>query len=240
MLKESIKTLKEQLQQRESEVALLQKITNTISYNLNLDEVLSDIVRIVSKTMHADSCLIYLTQDHSLILKASKIPHPKMINKVAMKFGEGITGWVAQKRERIILSEKSYQDARFKLVQNLGEDAWEAFISVPIIFQNKVVGVINVQHRNKHDFSQKEIQLLEIIASQVGGAISNAKLLSETITLKEALAARKIVEKAKGLLMKQQNISEDEAYALIRKKAMDTKKSMQEVAEAIVLAFSVI
>lgn len=232
MPKETLASLKQQLQ-------LLARITETISYNLNLDEVLAEVVTLVSDTLKADSCLIYLTQDHSLILKASKIPHPKMINKVAMKFGEGITGWVAQTRERVVLSEKSYQDTHFKLVQNLGEDAWEAFISVPIIFQNKVVGVINVQHRRKHNFSQKEIELLEIIASQVGGAISNAKLLSETIILKEALAARKIVEKAKGLLMKQQAISEDEAYALIRKKAMDTKKTMQEVAEAIVLAFSI-
>lgn len=232
MPKDSLKTLKAQID-------LLQQITKTISYNLNLDEVLAEIVELVSSTMQADSCLIYLTQDHSLILKASKIPHPKMINKVAMKFGEGITGWVAQQRELAIISERAYDDKHFKVVPLLDEDRWEAFISVPIIFGDKVVGVINVQNRKKRIHTAAEIQLVKTIAAQVGGAISNAKLLSETITLKEALAARKIVEKAKGLLMKQQHISEDEAYALIRKKAMDTKKTMQDVAEAIVLAFSI-
>jgi uroporphyrinogen-III synthase len=239
MPKETLSTLKQHLAKKNAQIKLLQRITNTISYNLNLDEVLAEIVHIVSDTMQADSCLIYLSQDHALILKASKIPHPKMINKVAMQFGEGITGWVAKMREQVVLAEQSYKDSRFKLVPHLGEDAWEAFISVPIIFQNNVVGVINVQHRTTHHFTPEEIQLLEIIASQVGGAISNAKLLSETITLKQALETRKALDRAKGLLMRQQNITEEAAYQLIRKKAMDSKKNMQDVAEAIILAFSI-
>ncbi|MFA6388539.1 MAG: ANTAR domain-containing protein, partial [Patescibacteria group bacterium] len=87
-----------------------------------------------------------------------------------------------------------------------------------------------VRHYNKN-----ELQLLNTIATQVGGAISNAKLLSETNILKQTIAARKIIEKAKGLLMKQRNLSENEAYKLMRKKSMDSKKSLQEVAEAILL-----
>ena len=77
-----------------------------------------------------------------------------------------------------------------------------------------------------------------MIATQVGGAIYNAKLISETRMLKEALETRKVVEKAKGMLMKQQHLSEDAAYSLIRKKSMDMKKTMKEVAEAILLTLS--
>lgn len=231
MPKPNLTNLKQQLQ-------LLERITETISYNLNLDEVLVEVVKLVSDTMQADSCLIYLAQDHQLILKASKIPHPKMINKVAMKFGEGITGWVAQQRKEVILSEKSYEDSRFKVVPYLDEDRWEAFMSAPIIFNDEVVGVINVQYRKKKDHHETEIKLLKTIAAQVGGAIYNAKLISETRTLKEALETRKVVEKAKGLLMKHHTVSEEEAYKIIRKKSMDTKKTMKEIAEAIVLAFS--
>lgn len=222
------------------QLKLLQRITETISYNLDLDEVLTQIVRLVSETMKADSCLIYLAQDNQLILKASKVPHPKMINAVAMKFGEGITGWVAQQRKLVALTEKSYADSRFKFIPHLDvdEDKWEAFVSVPIIFKDEIVGVINVQYRKKKIHSEANIALLQTIAAQVGGAIYNAKLISETRTLKEALETRKVVEKAKGLLMKQQQISEAEAYSLIRKKSMDTKKTMKEVAEAILLALS--
>lgn len=229
---------KKTMQWLKQRLTLLERITETISYNLNLDEVLAQVVNLVSETMSADSCLIYLAQDHHLILKASKVPHPTMINKVAMKFGEGITGWVAQQRTLVRLSEKSSADSRFKIIPYLDEDRWEAFLSVPIIFQHHVVGVINVQHRQSHKHTPTEIALLKTIAAQVGGAIFNAKLISETQTLKEALETRKVIERAKGLIMKQHSLSEESAYTLIRKKSMDTKKTMKEVAEAIILALS--
>ncbi|MFA6475073.1 MAG: ANTAR domain-containing protein [Patescibacteria group bacterium] len=220
------------------QLALLERIMDTISYKLDLDEVLKEVVELVSDTMKADSCLIYLVQDDHLILKASKIPHPKMINQVAMKFGEGITGWVAEHRQLVALTEQSYADKRFKVVPYLDEDRWEAFVSVPIIYQDEIVGVINVQHRRKKQHPETELRLLRLIATQVGGAIYNAKLISETQTLKAALETRKVVEKAKGILMKKQQLTEEQAYGLIQKKSMDTKKTMKEIAEAIIIALS--
>lgn len=231
--------LKLQLKSKDEQLKLLQKISATISYNLDIESVLEEIVELVSTTMKADSCLIYLAEEEQLILKASKIPHPKMINKVAMKFGEGITGWVAKHKELVVIEAMAYQDKRFKGVPNLSEDKWENFISMPITYRKKVVGVINVQNRKKRKYDEDQIRLLETITSQIGGAITNAKLLSETQTLKEALETRKLVERAKGLLMKQHALSEDEAYKVIQKKAMDAKKPMREVAEAMVLALEI-
>lgn len=238
MSKDVLPTLKQKLKERDAHIKLLHTITETISYNLDIDAVLQHIVNLVSETMRADSCLIYLADDHALILKASKVPHPKMINTIAMKFGEGITGWVAQHNKRVVLKDQAYQDKRFLDVPGLDEDRWEGFVSVPITYGKNIVGVINVQNRKKRVYKEEQIELLETIASQVGGAISNAKLISETRTLKEALETRKVVEKAKGLLMKQHNITEDEAYQLIRKKSMDSKKTMKDVAEAVVLTLS--
>lgn len=219
---------------------LILRITETISYNLDLDAVLTEVVALVSETTQADSCLIYLADDDHLILKASKIAHPKMINQIAMKFGEGITGWVALKKQLVVLDEKAYEDKRFKFFPSLDSDfasqRWQAFVSIPLVFKDEVVGAINVQHRKRRKHSEQEIVLLQTIAGQVGGAIYNAKLISETRALKEALATRKVVEKAKGLLMQQHGISEEAAYALIRKKSMDGKKTMRKVAEAIILA----
>jgi uroporphyrinogen-III synthase len=236
MPKETTRSLRLQLQ-------LLHRITETISYNLNLDDVLAQVVDLVSETMSADSCLIYLAKDDHLILKASKIPHPKMINKVAMRFGEGITGWVAAKRQTVVLPEKAYEDKRFKFVPDLDSDdvthRWQAFVSVPLVFKDEIVGVINVQYRKKRQHTPPDIALLTTIAGQVAGAIHNAKLISETRTLKEALETRKVVEKAKGLLMKQHSVTEEAAYALIRKKSMDSKKTMKEIAQAIILALAV-
>ncbi len=62
------------------------------------------------------------------------------------------------------------------------------------------------------------------------------KLRSELAAAKAALAERKTIERAKGLLMTAKGISEDEAYAMLRKTAMDQGRKVSEVAEALVTA----
>ncbi len=231
----STAALKRKLKKKTEELKLLHRITETISYNLNISEVLDEIVSLVSGTMKSDACLIYLAQDSHLILKASKIPHPGMINKMALEFGVGITGWVAQYQKTVALNKEAYNDKRFAKIAKLDEDNWEAFISMPIIYQKKLIGVINVQNKKARRYTKDHIRMLEIIAAQVGGALSNAKLISETITLKETLQTRKVLEKAKGMVMKHYNKTEEEAYQMIRKKAMNTKKTMKDIAQAIIL-----
>jgi response regulator NasT len=61
-------------------------------------------------------------------------------------------------------------------------------------------------------------------------------LFSEKEALKEALETRKIIEKAKGILMKKFSISENDAYKLLHKKSMDKRMSMKEIASAIIIS----
>ncbi|MEK6614278.1 MAG: response regulator [Candidatus Binatota bacterium] len=61
-------------------------------------------------------------------------------------------------------------------------------------------------------------------------------LRKENENLKRTLEARKTIERAKGILMKQQDLSEAEAFSLIQKKSMDMRKPMAEIAHAIILA----
>ncbi|HOK17618.1 MAG TPA: GAF and ANTAR domain-containing protein, partial [Candidatus Paceibacterota bacterium] len=197
------------------ELKVLQQIIQTISYELDLEEVLEQIVKIVSKISQADSCFIYLKGDGELILRASLNPHPKTIGKIKMKVGEGITGWVARERKTVAISEKAYKDERFKFFNTLPEDKYEAFLSVPIIYKDKILGVINVQHKKPRKYKKNEIALLETIAQAIGGAIENALLFSEKEALKEALETRKMIDQAKGILMKELEVSEEEAYKLL-------------------------
>ncbi|MBI2611159.1 GAF and ANTAR domain-containing protein [Candidatus Gottesmanbacteria bacterium] len=153
-----------------------------------------------------------------------------------MKMGEGITGWVAKEKKPVAILEGASLDPRFKYFRSLPEDKFEAFLSVPIINKVGVVGVINVQHKKRHPHSQMEINLLSAIGKLVGGAVENALLVEESMALREALEMRKLIEKAKGILMKRKNISEQEAYREIQKESMDSRKSLKEVAEAVILA----
>jgi signal transduction protein with GAF and PtsI domain len=219
------------------ELAFLYRVAQSV-HSLGLEEVLEEIVQVTQEVTHADSILVYVLvpKTQELILRASKNPHSELLQKITMKMGEGITGWVAREKKPVAISEGASRDPRFKYFRSLPEDKFEAFLSVPIINKRGVVGVINVQHKKKHNHTDMEINLLTAIGKLVGGAVENALLVEETLELKEALELRKFVEKAKGILMKRRNLNEDEAYALLQKESMNSRKSLKEMAEAVIMA----
>lgn len=219
------------------ELSFLYKVAQSV-HSLEINELLKEIVKLASQITKADSCLIYVLdgKKQELVLRASKNPHRDLLQRITIKFGEGITGWVAQEKRPVAISQGAAQDPRFKYFRSLPEDLFEAFLSVPIINKIEVIGVINIQHKKLHVHSSMEINLLSAIGKLVGGAVENALLVEESLALKEALEMRKLIEKAKGILMKRNGLNEDEAYRKIQKESMDSRKSLKEVSEAVILA----
>ncbi len=169
------------LQQKTREVEVLHRISESISNTLDLEAVLRHIVDVVVEVTSGDACLLYLlSEDKSeLVLRASKNPHPKLIGRVTIGLGEGITGWVAQERTSVVIPNNASDDPRFKFFHRLPEDRYQAFVSVPIMMKQEVVGVINVQHKRSRRYDAADVALLTTIANQVGGAIENARLYEE-------------------------------------------------------------
>jgi signal transduction protein with GAF and PtsI domain len=179
--RQSLEQLERALRQKTREVDVLHRISESISNTLDLEDVLKHIVEVVVEVTKADACLLYLLSDsrEELILRASKNPHPKLIGRITISLGEGITGWVARERTRVVIPSNASDDPRFKFFHNLPEDRYQAFVSVPVMAKNEVVGVINVQHKRPRRYQPDELALLSTIANQVGGAIENARLYDE-------------------------------------------------------------
>lgn len=180
----SIETIQKTLDLAGQELRILHQISQSISSTLDLDQVLRQTIDLVVDVTRGDSCLLYLLDETGdfLVLRASKNPHPRLIGKIAMRVGEGITGWVAKEVQPVAIPRHAHKDTRFKVFHTLPEDKYEAFLSVPIVAPptDRVIGVINVQHRKAHKHGEREQTLLSIIGHQVGGAIENARLYQET------------------------------------------------------------
>src|SRR4051794_2734102 len=146
---------------------------------MSLQEVLQGIVSLVVEFMECDSCLVYLLDKDRLVLCASNSPHPAALGKINLKLDEGLTGWVARERRLLAISREAYNDPRFKYFSDLPEDTFEAFLSAPVISRNKVVGVINVQHRDAHSHTGSEMELLTTVGEQVGCLLTLARLAAE-------------------------------------------------------------
>lgn len=222
--------------QLKKELSFLYRVAQSV-HSLELDELLQEIVHIANQVTKADSVLIYtLDKDNeTLILRASKNPHKDLLQRIKMKLGEGITGWVAKEKRAVAIEKGAGQDLRFRFFRSLPEDTFQAFLSVPIVNKKGVVGVINVQHKKRHAHSPMEINLLEAIGKLVGGVVENALLIEESMAFQEALEMRKVIERAKGILMKK-GMGEEEAYRVIQKESMNSRKSIKEIADIIIAA----
>ncbi len=148
---------------------------------MSLQDELQGIVALVVEFTACDSCLVYLIDGGELVLCASNTPHPDQIGKLRLKLNEGLTGWVASQRRLVAISRESYRDPRFKGFADLPEDSFEAFLSAPVIARNRVIGVINVQHRSPHQHTGGEMELLATVGEQVGCALLLARMGSAAL-----------------------------------------------------------
>jgi signal transduction protein with GAF and PtsI domain len=162
--------------------------------------VLTRVVEFASALVKCDSCLIYVLEGEELVLRASKNSHPEVVDRLKLRVGEGITGWVAEHKEAVAVPEKASQDPRFQFFHELPEDSYEAFLSVPLMCRGRVVGVVNLQHRLPHVYKRKQIRLISTIGFLVGAEIELARLEEANSNLSEQLQTRKVVERAKGIL----------------------------------------
>ena len=99
-----------------------------------------------------------------------------------------------------------------------------------------VIGVLNCFTAEPHDFSETEVNLITTVANQAAVAILNTELMVKTKVIQEELETRKLVEKAKEVLMRRRNIDGEQAYRWIQKRSMDTRKSLRHVSEAVLLS----
>lgn len=175
------KELELRLQRTEQQLRLFQKISRFMVRDLSLQEVLKGIVSLIVEYTECDSCLVYLLDGEELVLCASNKPHPSTIGKLRLRWNEGLTGWVARERRLLAISREAYRDARFKNFGELEEDTYEAFLSAPVIARNRVVGVINVQHRAPHQHTGSEMEVLTTVGEQVGCVLVLARLAPSAV-----------------------------------------------------------
>ncbi len=218
-----------------SGVDFLHEIGSRMAASDPLHVVLNRIVDFACSLIQCDSCFVYVLEDNQLVLRASKNPHSELVDHLGIWLGQGITGWVGWHREPVAIPEKALKDPRFQRFKNLPEDTFEAFLSVPILSRSKLIGVINLQHRKPYYHTEHEVRLLTAAGYLVGAELERARLESENLELTDRLESRKHIEKAKGVLQRDFGLDEDTAYKAMQRESRQRRKSMREIAEAILL-----
>ncbi|RKY41465.1 MAG: histidine kinase [Candidatus Makaraimicrobium thalassicum] len=221
-------------------LATLTKISKAITSDLYLEDILKLIVNLTAGVMRAKICALWLLDEttQELKIRATQALSREYLKERALKVGEGIVGLVAREKEPVIIPDVS-EDKRYREKKLAKREGLVSMLSVPMLVKDRVIGVINVYTVKPYKFTRSDIDLLSTVTNQAAVAIENTELMVKTRIIQEELETRKKVEKAKGILMREQNLPEDEAYKLMRKSSMNKRVSMKEVAEAVILSFEI-
>jgi len=215
----------------------LSKISKAISSDLYLEDILRLIVVVTAEVMKSKICSLWLVdeRDKALKIRATQSMSEEYLKERSLKLGEGVVGYVAQEN-RPMMIYNVLKEPRYKEKELARKEGLVSMLSVPMCVKDNVIGVINCYTSSPHKFTKSEIQVLTTVANQAAIAIENAGLIMKAKIIEDELISRKLVERAKGILMKEQHLSEEEAFRRLQKKSMDLRKSMREIAEAIILA----
>ncbi len=218
------------------QIEALAEVSRAIVSDLYLEDILKLIVMVTAEVMNSNIVSIMLLNDEGkLETKATQAVSSEYLNKPPLNLGEGIAGRAAQDNIPIqvldVRKDQRYFNKSIAERENLC-----SLLSVPMSVRGHVIGVLSCYTSIPHEFTAEEINLLSALASQAAVAIENTELLVKTRIVQEELETRKLVERAKDILMRNNGISGEDAYRRIQRKSMNARKSMKEIAEAIILA----
>ena len=213
------------------------KVSQSITSEAYLDEILNLIVVVTAEMLNSKICSIMLLDDKKgteLSIKATQSLSEEYKRKPNLKVENSMLGEVIKTQTAITVGDVR-TDERYFYRELAVKERLSSMVAVPMILKGEAIGVINVYTKEPHEFTNEEVSALQMVANQAAVAVENTKLMQEALKAKEALETRKIVERAKGILMRLNNLPEESAYRMIHKKSMDTCRSMKDIAESIVL-----
>ena len=202
----------------------------------SLDEILNQLAEFAAETGQCDFCGVYAADAENLLRRAGQQSHPEALQRVKLQQVMEATRWAASP-EPAAVSQRAWSDARAKLFfsEPLGM-RFESFVSVPVVGGGRVVGTINMVWREGHTLDGRDLEFLAALGVLAGAEVERARLAAENARLSEKLEARKVVERAKGILQRNLNMTEEDAYLTLQRESRQRRKSMKEVADAIVLS----
>lgn len=215
-------------------------ISRAITSDLYLEDILKLIVMVTARVTGVEICSLWLIDESQkpkkIRLKATQAIDPEYVKDRSLNMDEGVVGFVITHNQPLIIKDV-LKEPRFKEKEMARKLGLVSMVSVPLqVRDEKVIGVLNCFTVEPHEFSETEVNLITAVANQAAVAILNTELVVKTRVIREELETRKLVERAKEILMRQRNMGGNEAYRWLQKRSMDSRKSMREVAEAILLS----
>jgi signal transduction protein with GAF and PtsI domain len=224
-------------------IKALTDISRAITSDLYIEDLLKLIVMVTAKVTGVEICSLWIVNQEEtppkIRLKATQSISPAYIKDRSLNLDEGVVGYVVTHKRPLILKDV-LNSKRFKEKEMAKKLGLVSMVGIPLkTKEDLVIGVLNCFTAAPHDFSETEVNLLRAVANQSAVAIVNTELMVKTRVIQEELEARKKVEQAKEILMINRQMTGEAAHRWMQKRTMDSRKTLREVAEAILLSYEI-
>jgi GAF domain-containing protein len=222
---------------QDGDYARLLQIATRISSAAPLDEVYNEVAEFAAAAAKFESCGVGVAEGETLIFRSAQSYHPEALHRVKVQSVIDTMGWTPSSGVLVAALQNAWADPRAKIFfNNPLEDRFESFLSIAMVSGGRLVGAINLIDHSGKAPDERASAYIATLGQLAGAEIERARLSAENTQLVERLEARKIVERAKGILQRNLQMSEEDAYLTLQRESRQRRKSMKEVAEAIVLS----
>ncbi len=224
----------------EKYIKAVSDITRAITTEQPLDDLLNRIVMTTARVMEFEICSIWLVDNDAtprvIRLRATQSVDPDYARPRTMGRVEGVAGFVATHKQTLCIPDV-LKEPRFKEKQIASKLGLVSMLSVPIqVGEEDVIGVLNAFTNHPHEFTGSEVHMFTAVANLSAVAIRSAGLRAQTLSVQEELETRKLVERAKEVLVRRRGLAGQEAFRWIQKRSMDSRKTMRQIAEAVLIS----
>ena len=171
--------LHEQAHKKIDQLMFLHSVSKKTSSMLNMDRLSDIITANARKIAQAKTAFMLLADDEHQQLKIAAIKGYNGIDtdRFNMKFGDHVAGWVAEKGVPILVNDVSEEPRYAEIIPGAA-----SMVAIPMIFEDKVLGVLCVTSDQKHAFSMDDLELLMILGGHAAALINNIRLYKRIMT----------------------------------------------------------
>lgn len=177
-------TTKKTIERADFHLKIVQEISDLVNKSTGLNTILKRVVNKIASSLHFDVVSVYIWDKDKgvLSLKATRglnvdpIRHP-----ITLSPEEGLTGLVYETSRPISVMPAS-EHPRYRYFPEIGEEEYESYIGVPILLQNRCIGVLVGQTKDQRLINPAEESLFQIIASRLAGLLEVADRLDRLKT----------------------------------------------------------
>lgn len=175
---------------RVDEISFLADVAHLAASARTWEELMGTVIDRARAASHADVCSLYISdRDGSgLTLAATNGLDQHAVGVARLEMGQGVTGLAAQAQVTIV-SPNVHDDDRFAWIRGVDQDRLTSLCSVPLVWEEQVVGVLNIQTAEYRDFRPADIEFLETLAGLLAGLVEKSRLHAEAEAQLEQLRA---------------------------------------------------